>query len=162
MANTVHVEIKNTEGINFKAKTSKAEFDVIPKEVSPIELFAVATISCSGTDMVMMPQKQGHEVKNLEISADIIRNDDYPQKFNEMHLFYSFDCDAEEDVAKRWVMASLETYCSTINTIRSDVKVNYTIVYNGQKIVENKAIISGAGMGGGNGPDLGDLEGCSC
>jgi len=142
----MHVSITNTDGINFKAKTSKAEFDVIPKEVSPIELFAVAIISCSGTDMVMLPQKQGFEVKNLTIGADIERSESYPQKFNTMHITYSFESTADETTARRWVLSSLETYCSTINTVRSDVKVSYTIHYNGNCIADNEKLISGDGM----------------
>jgi putative redox protein len=142
----MHVEISNTDGINFKATTSKASFDVIPKEVSPIELFAVAIISCSGTDMVMLPQKQGFEVKNLTIGADIERNESYPQKFNTLHVTYTFDSTADETTARRWVLSSLETYCSTINTIRSDVKVSYSIRYNGTCIADNEKLISGEGM----------------
>ena len=134
----MHVSIKNTEGVNFKATTSKAEFDVIPKEISPIELFAVAIISCSGTDMVMLPQKQGFEVKNLEMGADIERNESYPQKFNTMHVTYSFESTADE--------TTLETYCTTIKTVRSDVKVSYTINYNGKCIAEKEKLISGEGM----------------
>ena len=142
----MHVSIKNTDGINFKATTSKTEFDVIPKEVSPIELFAVAIISCSGTDMVMLPQKQGFEVKNLDIGADIERNESYPQKFNTMHVTYSFESTADETTARRWVLSSLETYCSTINTVRSDVKVSYTINYNGKCLADRESLISGEGM----------------
>lgn len=140
------VEIVNTEGVNFKAITSKGEFEVKPKEISPIELFAVSIISCSGTDMVMLPQKQGYSVKNLSVSADIERSESYPQKFVTMHIAYSFESDVDSTIAKRWVLASLETYCSTINTIRSDVKITYTINYNHKCIADNQSIISGEGM----------------
>jgi len=142
----VKIEITNTEGINFKAKTSKAEFEIKPKEISPIELFATSIITCSGTDMVMLPQKQGFEVKNLNISADIQRNESYPQKFNTMHITYSFESTADDTTAKRWVLSSMETYCSTINTIRSDVKISYTINYNKKCIADNESLISGGGM----------------
>ncbi len=142
----MHVEIHNTDGINFKAKTSKAEFDIKPKEVSPIELFATAIICCSGTDMVMLPEKQGFKVDNLVIEADVERNESYPQKFNTMLVTYRFDSTADELTARRWVLSSMETYCSTLNTIRSDVKLSYTIVYNGKTIADKESLISGEGM----------------
>lgn len=142
----MRVEITSTNDINFKAKTSKTEFDVIPKEVSPIELFAVSIISCSGTDMIMLPRKQGFEVSNLNIAADIERNEAYPQKFNTMHIIYTFESTADETTARRWVLSSMETYCSTLNTIRSDVKLTYTINYNGQVIADRESLISGEGM----------------
>ena len=156
----MNVSITHTDGVNFKAKTEKAEFDVIPKEITPVELFAVGTISCSGTDMIKLPEKQGYAVKNLQIGAEIVRNEEYPQKFNTMHVTYSFDSTADDETAKRWVMASLETYCSTINTIRSDVSITYTIIYNGKTLCDNKAIISGHGSSQGAGIDLGELDGC--
>ena len=159
----MRVNIKNTDGINFEATTSKGvKFDIKPKEVSPIELFALATITCSGTDMVMMPQKQGHTVTNLDISGDVERAESYPQKFTTLHVTYSFDSDAEDDKAKKWVMASMETYCSTLNTIRSDVRLSYSIIHNGKTIADKKEIISGAGMAAIGGEDMGDIGGACC
>ena len=155
----MHVEIHNTDGINFKAKTSKAEFDIIPKEISPIELFATAIISCSGTDMVMLPEKQGFKVENLVIEADVVRNESYPQKFNTLHVTYRFDSTADELTARRWVLSSMETYCSTLNTIRSDVKLSYTIVYNGKTIADKENLISGEGMKL-TAENAGDIGGC--
>ncbi|MDQ1244020.1 MAG: putative redox protein, partial [Campylobacterota bacterium] len=55
-----------------------------------------------------------------------------------------------------WVMASLETYCSTINTIRDGVAITYSITHNGTKIRENEKMISG----GGSKIDMGKIESC--
>ena len=59
-------------------------------------------------------------------------------------------------MAARFVMASLETYCSTINTIRDSVKISYTIIHNGKTIRENESMISG----GGAKIDMGTIESC--
>lgn len=137
------VEIEHTEDYNFLAKTSKSSFEVRPKEISPLEYFCVGLISCSGYDIVAIPKKQGYEVKNLKLKAEIIRRDNTPYKFDAFHLIYSFDSTAEPITARRWVLASLETYCTTINTVRDSAKVLYTIIYNGQKIADKDEILSG-------------------
>ena len=54
-------------------------------------------------------------------------------------------------------MASLETYCSTINTIRDSTVITYTIIHNGNVIRENESMISG----GGSAVDFGALQGCN-
>lgn len=153
------VEIEHTDGINFLARTPKAEFEIKPKEISPLEYFCLGLISCSGYDIVAIPKKQGYEVKNLKLKADIVRKDNAPYKFDAFHLIYTFDSTAEEITARRWVLASLETYCTTINTVRDSAKVYYTIVYNGKTIADKDEILSGktamdydfeaAGSGGG-------------
>jgi putative redox protein len=131
----MQVAIKQNDGINFTATTSNATFEVKPKEVSPVELFAVGMISCSGTDMVMVPENQGHTVTNLEISADIQRAESSPKVFEHIHINYRFDSDADDMKAKRWVQSSLETYCSTINTVRNVARITYGITHNGNELV---------------------------
>ena len=77
-------------------------------------------------------------------------------QFNSLHLEYTFDSDVEDLVAKRWVMASLETYCSTINTIRDTTMITYSIIYNGSILCDHEKMISG----GGSTIDFGTIEGC--
>jgi putative redox protein len=103
-----------------------------------------------------MPKNQGYEVRNLQVEGDAERKDGLPKKFDTLHIRYSFDADADETTAARWVMASLENYCTTVNTIRDSVKISYTIIYNGTTIRENEQMISG----GGADYDMGDIGGC--
>ena len=139
------VAIRHKDNMEFEAKTEKNSFIVNPKGgISPIEYFSIGLISCSGTDMVAIPQKQGFEIKNLSIEADITRAEEMPRKFDEIHLIYTFDSTADTTTALRWVQGSIETYCSTINTVRGVSKISYTVVYNGENIADKKEIISGA------------------
>ena len=119
--------------------------------------FLSGIITCSATDVVMLPKQQGDEVKNLEVSGEVVRNESAPRKFNALHLEYRFDSNADDTLAARWVMASLETYCSTINTIRDTTAISYTIIHNGTVIRENEKMISG----GGSAVDFGTLQGCN-
>jgi putative redox protein len=153
------VSIKNTEDINFVATTANSTFDVIPKVTSPVEIFAVGMISCSGTDIVSLPKAQGKSVSNLEIEADITRAETNPKIFEHIHLTYSFDSDADDVMAKRWVQSSLETYCSTINMVRNASRFTYSVVHNGEKIVGKSEIISGGGTMMGD-DEFGEIGAC--
>ncbi|MCX6074748.1 MAG: OsmC family protein [Campylobacterales bacterium] len=151
------ITVTHQEGMRFEAKTEKSSFVIDCPQISPIEYFLSGIIACSATDVVMLPKQQGFEVTNLEVDGEVVRNESAPKKFNSLHLEYRFNSDADDILAARWVMASLETYCSTINTIRDSTAITYTIVHNGKLIRENETMISG----GGSAVDFGSLEGCN-
>jgi len=151
------ITVSHQNEMKFEAKTEKSSFIIDCPQISPIEYFLSGIITCSATDVVMLPKQQGHEVKNLEVSGEVVRNESAPRKFNSLHLEYRFDSDADDTLAARWVMASLETYCSTINTIRDTTAISYTIIHNGNVIRENEKMISG----GGSAVDFGALQGCN-
>ncbi len=150
------IVVSHKEGMAFEAKTEKSSFIIDCPQISPIEYFLSSIIACSATDMIMIPKNQGKTVTNLSVEGDAERNEDFPRKFNTLHLTYNFDSDADDTMAARFVMASLETYCSTINTIRDSVKISYTIIHNGKTIRENEVMISGGGVK----IDMGEIESC--
>lgn len=119
----------------FDVQTAKSQFRIVPQQISPIEYFAAGIISCTGVDIVSMAEKNGVELKSLELDGDIVRNESAPMKFNEMLITYKLKCDADAQTVRRWVLSSIETYCSTINTIRDSVKMLYSIELNGELIV---------------------------
>lgn len=151
------IAVSHLDAMRFEAKTEKSSFIIDCPQISPIEYFLSGIITCSATDVVMLPKQQGYEVKNLEVSGEVVRNESAPRKFNSLHLEYRFDSNADDTLAARWVMASLETYCSTINTIRDTTAISYTIIHNGTVIRENEKMISG----GGSSVDFGTLQGCN-
>ncbi|OHE12285.1 MAG: osmotically inducible protein OsmC [Sulfurimonas sp. RIFOXYC2_FULL_36_7] len=150
------VTVSHLNEMKFEAKTDKSSFIIDCPQITPIEYFLAGIISCSATDMVLMHKNQNKTVSNLVIDGDALRNEDFPKKFNTLHLDYRFDSDADDIMAARWVMASLETYCSTINTIRDSVAVSYSVTHNGKKIKDNEKIISGGGLK----IDMGKIESC--
>ena len=151
------IVVSHQDAMRFEAKTEKSSFIIDCPQISPIEYFLSGLIGCTATDIVMLPQKTGNTVKNLSVSGEVVRNETPPRKFNTLHLEYSFDSDADDTTAARWVMASVETYCSTINTIRDTTAITYTIIHNGTVIRQNEAMISG----GGSSVDFGMLQGCN-
>jgi len=151
------ISIAHKEAMKFEATTTKSSFIIDCPTISPIEYFLSGIITCSATDVYMLPQNQGKTVSDLVVDGEVKRADDHPKKFETLHLTYTFNSDADsDDQAARWVMASVETYCSTINTIRDTTKISYTIIHNGQTIREHEEMISGQGTN----VDLGDLDAC--
>jgi putative redox protein len=152
----MNVTVSHKDGMKFEAKTAKSSFIIDCPVITPVEYFLAGIITCSATDMILMPKNQGYEVKNLVVDGDVVRAEDHPKKFDKLHLVYKFDSDADDTVAARWVMASVETYCSTINTIRDTTEISYTIIHNGKTIRENEKMFSG----GGTKIDMGEIESC--
>ncbi len=105
---------------------------------------------------MLIPKNQGKTVTDLVVDGEVVRNEAQPRKFNTLHLNYNFNSDADDITAARWVMASLETYCSTINTIRDTTEISYSIIHNKKSIRENEKMISGCTT-----PiDMGAIESC--
>ncbi|MBU1658070.1 OsmC family protein [bacterium] len=150
------VTVSHKDGMKFEAKTEKSSFIIDCPVISPVEYFLAGIITCSATDIVLIPKNQGKTVTNLIIDAEVVRNEEQPRKFNALHLDYKFSSDADDITAARWVMASLETYCSTINTIRDTTEISYSITHNGNLIRENEKMISG----GGSKIDMGKIQAC--
>lgn len=150
------ITISHKEQMKFEATTAKGSFIIDCPQISPIEYFLSGIITCSATDIILLPKNQGFEVTDLVVDGEITRAEEHPKKFEKLLLTYSFNSSVEDEIAARWVMASIETYCSTINTIRDTTKLSYTITYNGKLIRENVEIISGQG----NNIDLGEIDAC--
>ena len=150
------VSVSHKDGMRFEAKTAKSSFIIDCPVITPVEYFLAGIITCSATDMILMPKNQGKTVTDLFIDGDVVRAEPHPAKFDTLNLTYNFNSDGDDVTASRWVMASLETYCSTINTIRDTTKITYSIIHNGDLIKENQEMISG----GGSNIDMGEIEAC--
>ena len=150
------ITVSHQDEMKFEAKTEKESFIIDCPKISPIEYFLSGIITCSATDMILLPKNQGYEVSDLSVDGEVTRAESHPRKFETLHLHYDFKSEADDTTAARWVMASVETYCSTINTIRDSVKISYTIVHNGNTIRENEEMISG----GGSNIDMGEIDAC--
>ena len=150
------VSVRHQDGMKFEAKTSESSFIIDCPVISPIEYFLAGLITCSASDIVLIPKNQGKIVTDLVVDGEVLRNETHPCKFNTLHLTYRFNSDGDDTLASRWVMASLETYCSTINTIRDTTAISYSITHNGNLICDNEQMISGIGSN----IDMGEIESC--
>lgn len=151
------VTVSHLDAMRFEAKTERGERFVIDCPViSPIEYFLAGLIACTTSDLIAIPKQQGKTVTNLSVDGDAARNETPPCKFNELHIDYRFDSDADDMTALRWVQGSIETYCSTLNTVRGTTKMTYSVMHNGSALRENEPIISGQGSA----IDFGEIDAC--
>jgi len=139
----MEVSLELIEDFKFKAKTSKSEFILDSSKITPVEYFATGLIGCTAYDLKYFANKDGFEVNDYSVKAEIERSEGVPYKFSSIHIIYNFKSDFEEIKAKRYILASLESYCTTVNSIRDSVKVSYTIVYNGKVLADKETILSG-------------------
>lgn len=144
----MEINLEYLEDKKFKATTTKSSFILDAKEITPVEYFAAGIIGCTGVDLVTFANNDGYLVKNYSVKAEIERQLSVPYKFKSLHIIYKFDGSFDEVKAKRYILASLESYCTTINSIRDSVEVSYTIIYNSKTIANKEKIISGGGSGG--------------
>lgn len=138
----MNVSVEYLGDKKFKANTIKSSYILDCKEITPVEYFATGIIGCTGIDLVMMAEKDGFEVTNYSVKAEIERTESVPMKFASMHIIFDFEGAFDALKAKRYIGASLESYCTTVNSIRDSVKVTYTIIQNGETILENEGLIS--------------------
>jgi putative redox protein len=141
----MHVSVEYLGEKKFKANTVKSSYILDCKEITPVEYFATGVIGCTGIDLVMMAEKDGYIVSNYKVSAEIERQNEVPMKLASMHIIYDFEGSFDATKAKRYILASLESYCTTVNSIRDSVKISYSIVHNGVKIANKESIVSGGG-----------------
>lgn len=141
----MNVSVEYLGDKKFKANTIKSSYTLDCKEITPVEYFATGIIGCTGIDLVMMAEKDGYVVSNYKVSAEIERQNVVPMKLASMHIIYDFEGSFDAVKAKRYILASLESYCTTVNSVRDSVKISYTIVHNGVKIADNESIASGGG-----------------
>ena len=158
------VSVKQNDGMKFELSNGKSSIEIDAKEFSPVEVFASAMTACSGVDIAQLSKRNNTPVSNLKIDTEIKRAKDYPQIIKEAVFIYNFDSEVDDITAKRWVLSSLETYCSTINSIRNSAKIFYTINHNSNTIAYKESIISGNGESHKIESFDDDLEGmgCSC
>jgi putative redox protein len=137
------IKVRYIEGTKYELTNGKEILVNDASKYSPVELFLSAMANCSLVDIVELSIHQGFEVSNASIELEFKRRETHPKIFEELHFIYRFSSNADDVKAKRWVLSSLETYCSTINNVRNTSKIYYTIYHNGNAIAFKETIISG-------------------
>jgi len=135
------ISIRHITEKKYEATNGKEILIIDSEKYSPVEMFITGLGNCSLYDVVEMGKK--HNIKNTKMNIEYKRRETFPKIFTEFNFIYIFESNADNLTAKRWVLSSLETYCSTINTIRATSKIYYTIIHNGDTIAYKEMIISG-------------------
>jgi putative redox protein len=108
------IKIRHINDHIYEATNGKDIIIIDPKKYTPVDMFVTGLANCSAYDVVELSKNKGYELKNFTLEVEYKRKETYPKIFTEFHFIYSFDSKADNITAKRWVLSSLETYCSTI------------------------------------------------
>jgi len=137
------IKIRHLNDHLYEASNGKDIIIINPEKYTPVDLFITGLGNCSAYDVVALAKNRGSKLENFELEIEYKRKSTFPKIFTEFHFIYKFETDEENMIAKRWVLSSLETYCSTINTIRKTSKIYYTIICNGDIVAYKESILSG-------------------
>lgn len=97
-----------------------------PKGVKASDLLPMALIGCTSHDVVEILQKQKQDLRELQISAESIQNDDPPWKFRKIHIHYkAVGKNIEAEKVRKAILLSQEKYCSVYNTLKDTVEITY-------------------------------------
>jgi len=136
----MNVSLKYLGENQFKAYTTKTNYLLDINKITPIEYFATSTIACTGIDLVILAEENGYSISDYEVSAQTIRSISTPMKFESFHITYIVNANFDKYEAKKFILASLSKYSTTINSIRKTVVIQYSIVLNGIKILNKQFI----------------------
>ena len=102
---------------------------------SPMEAVLGALAGCSGMDAVAILKKMKKDITSFRIEVDGERAEEHPRAFTEIRLTYHLD-GPEIDAASalRAVQLSQDKYCSVAAMLRPAVKLDWTLVLNGETL----------------------------
>ncbi len=94
-----------------------------------------ALASCTGMVVVSLLRRMeiDFEASHLEIEAK--RRERHPKVFNEIKLYFYFECVDEPEKVAKVVSMSQEKYCSVGALLRKTAALSYTLIIN-SKIIE--------------------------
>lgn len=101
----------------------------------PMEMVLMGLGGCTGIDVVMMLQKMGQDIKDVQIEIDSERADDIPKVFTKIHVHFKvIGIDLNEKKVKRAVELSAEKYCSVSKMLEKSVEMSHDYeVIEGEK-----------------------------
>jgi putative redox protein len=102
-----------------------------PNGASPMELVALASASCTASDVISILQKKQQQVVEFEVNVIGLRAADHPKVFTEIDLEYVVTGRGIDPKAvERAIELSLTRYCSVNKMLENTVKINqrYRIV----------------------------------
>ncbi|WP_130536544.1 OsmC family protein [Thiomicrorhabdus indica] len=92
----------------------------------PMEMVLMGLGGCTGIDVVMMLQKMGQDIKDVQIEIESERAEDIPKVYTKIHVnFKVIGTDLNEKKVKRAVDLSAEKYCSVSKMLEATVEMSH-------------------------------------
>jgi putative redox protein len=102
-----------------------------PHAASPMELVAMASATCTASDVISILQKQRQHVTNFEVHVSAPRAGEHPKVFTDLSIEYVITGHAiDPQAVERAIELSLTKYCSVNLMLEQAVKItqHYRIV----------------------------------
>ena len=98
-----------------------------PNAASPMELVAMASATCTASDVISILQKKQQQVTGFEVHVLAPRAGEHPKVFTEINLEYVVTGHAIDPKAvERAIELSLTKYCSVNKMLEKAVKINHS------------------------------------
>ncbi len=130
------IKIKYRDGMYFEGETPSGHLmkwdsglkDAKTDGPTPMEAFLQATAVCGAMDVVSILKKRRKEIAFFEVDVEGERAGTFPKIFDNIMITYRIGGDSitQEEVQKAMKLSD-DKYCSIINMMIPDVKVEYRV-----------------------------------
>jgi putative redox protein len=97
-----------------------------PGVVSPTQAMGYAVMACMAMDIVHVLQKGRHDLQGLTVSMESTRAPEHPRRYTSIHLHFDVTGDVPAAAIERAIELSRTTYCSALNSLRTDIEFKTT------------------------------------
>lgn len=92
----------------------------------PMEMVLMGLGGCTGIDVVMMLQKMGQNIKDVQIEIESERSEEIPKVYTKIHVHFKIiGTDLNEKKVKRAVDLSAEKYCSVSKMLEKTAQMSH-------------------------------------
>ena len=106
------------------------------KGVSPMELMLMSVGGCNAMDILYVLKKQRQTVESYKVEVEATRKEvRKANPFESIHVTVFLERPIDPAKALRAASMSFNDYCSASLTLEGCVKITYSIVLNGEKIL---------------------------
>lgn len=108
-----------------------------PNAASPMELVAMASATCTASDVISILQKKQQQVTGFEVRALAPRAVEHPRVFSEISIEYVVTGHAiDPQAVERAIELSLTKYCAVNQMLEKAVQINHRY-----RILEAEAVV---------------------
>jgi putative redox protein len=95
-----------------------------PGVLSPMHALGYGVLACMAMDVAHVLGKGRHDLKALTATFDGDRAPQAPRRYTAVRLHFDVTGDIADEVVSRAIELSRTTYCSALNSLRTDIDVH--------------------------------------
>ncbi|MGH7519791.1 MAG: OsmC family protein [Gemmatimonadales bacterium] len=134
MARTAEVTMRWLRDLQFEGSGGGAGKPAILVDgdstvaTSPVELLLLAAATCTGSDIVIILQKQRIKLAALDVAVRGTRREEQPRRYTAIAFHVTVRGEGADDVkVRRAIDLSLEKYCSVVASLAPDIPISYDV-----------------------------------